>query len=159
MGTGSRLATGSFYLGGICMWNMIWPVLVVIGSNCLYNICAKSTPEGINTFAGLLITYSTAALATLVILMVSLKPANIIPELGKTNWTSFALGLAIVGLEFGFINIYRAGWKISTGALVANLGLAVALIFVGALLYKEVITARQLVGIAVCALGLFLISQ
>ena len=141
------------------MWNMLWPVLVVIGSNCMYNICAKSTPEGANAFASLLITYTTAAVTTLMIMMVTLKPVNIVPELGKTNWTSFVLGLAIVGLEFGYINVYRAGWKISVGTLVANIGLAIALIIIGALLYKEVITARQLAGIAVCAVGLFLISK
>ena len=141
------------------MWNMLWPILIVIGSNCMYNICAKSTPEGANAFASLLITYTTAAVATLVVMLLTLKPANIIPELNKTNWTSFVLGLAIVGLEFGYINVYRAGWKISVGTLVANIGLAVALIIIGALLYKETITARQLAGIAICAAGLFLISQ
>ena len=141
------------------MWNMLWPILIVIGSNCMYNICAKSTPEGANAFASLLITYTTAAVATLVVMLLTLKPANIIPELNKTNWTSFVLGLAIVGLEFGYINVYRAGWKISVGTLVANIGLAVALIIIGALLYKEAITARQLAGIAICAAGLFLISQ
>ena len=141
------------------MWNMLWPILIVIGSNCMYNICAKSTTEGANAFASLLITYTTAAVATLVVMLLTLKPANIIPELNKTNWTSFVLGLAIVGLEFGYINVYRAGWKISVGTLVANIGLAVAPIIIGALLYKETITARQLAGIAICAAGLFLISQ
>ena len=24
------------------MWHMLWPLLVIVGSNCLYHICAKS---------------------------------------------------------------------------------------------------------------------
>ena len=27
------------------MWNLLWPMLMVVGANTVYNICAKSTPE------------------------------------------------------------------------------------------------------------------
>ena len=26
------------------MWNLLWPMLMVVGANTVYNICAKSTP-------------------------------------------------------------------------------------------------------------------
>ena len=35
------------------MWNMIWPLLVVVGANTVYNISAKSTPADVNSFASL----------------------------------------------------------------------------------------------------------
>ena len=62
---------------------------------------------------------------------------NLVAELSKTNWTALALGVAIVGLEFGYVCLYRAGWKISVGTLVANISLACVLLVVGILLYKE----------------------
>ena len=46
---------------------------------------------------------------------------NLIQEIGKTNWAPVVMGLSVVGLELGYILIYRAGWKVSVASLVANL--------------------------------------
>ena len=43
------------------MWSMIWPILIVVGANTFYHICAKSTPENANAFASLAITYGVGA--------------------------------------------------------------------------------------------------
>lgn len=137
---------------------MIWPVLIVVLSNTFYNICTKSTPSNVNAFGTLMITYITAAILTGIIFLFLVKPENAILELSKVNWTSIVLGIAIVGLELGYIFMYRAGWKVSSGALVANICLAIALIFVGAILYGENITLKQVLGIFICIAGLFLIN-
>lgn len=55
--------------------------------------------------------------------------------------------------------MYRSGWKVSSGALVANICLAIALLFVGAILYGENITVKQVLGIFICIAGLFLINM
>lgn len=141
------------------MWNMIWPVMVVVTSNVFYHISQKSTPSNVNAFGSLMVTYWVATLTSGLLFILSAKPQNVISELGKINGTALTLGLALVGLETGFLFIYRAGWKISMASLVANITLACLLVFVGALLYKEVITARQLLGMAVCAVGLVLITH
>ena len=137
----------------------MWPLIIIVASNCFYNICTKSTPEGINAFCALVVTYMTAAIITAALFIFDVKPANAITELSKINWTSFVLGVAIVGLEIGYILLYRAGWKISSGALVANICLAFALILIGALLYREQITLRQVLGFGLCVAGLVLVSQ
>jgi uncharacterized membrane protein len=79
-------------------------------------------------------------------------------DLGRLNWTSFALGLVVVGLEFGYIHVYRAGWNVNTAPLVANICLACALLFVGFLLFHETLTLRQLLGVAVWVGGLVLVA-
>ncbi len=140
------------------MWNMLWPLLLLVGSNTLYQICAKSVPEKANAFGSVTVTYLIGALITGTIFLVSVKPANALAELGKINWASFVLGLAIVGLEAGTVFLYRAGWKVSVGSTIANISLAVVLLFVGALLFREQITVRQFVGVAVCAAGLWLVT-
>ena len=136
---------------------MIWPLLLIVGSNCLYNICTKSMPEGTNTFGALTVTYLVGAVLSAVLFAVSVKPSGVFHEITKINWTSFVLGLAIVGLEAGYVFLYRAGWKVSNGALTANICLAVALLVIGFLLYKESISIRQVAGIVICGVGLFLI--
>ena len=140
------------------MWNRILPIVIIVTSNCFYNICAKSMPEGINAFGALVVTYLVGAVISAVFFLLAAAPRGISGELTKLNWVPFALGIAIVGLEAGYVMLYRAGWALSTGALTANICLAVALLIVGVLLFQETITLKQLAGILVCAIGLFLIA-
>ena len=141
------------------MWNMLWPVMVVVGANTIYNISTKSTPANVNAFASLAMTYVMAALSSVVLFFLTSDSKNLLAELARTNWTAYALGVAIIGLEFGYICIYRAGWKIGVASLVANISLACVLLVVGYFFYKEVITLKQLLGMGVCALGLMLIVK
>lgn len=133
-------------------------MLIVITANTFYNVCAKSTPQGVNSFASLTITYLIAAAASLIMFFVTGEQKNIWQEFSKANWTSAVLGIAVLALEFGYICIYRAGWKVSTASVIANIALAFVLVFVGMLLYKETITLRQIIGMLVCAAGLYLIG-
>ena len=141
------------------MWSMIWPLMLIVGSNCLYNICTKSMPEDTNTFGALIITYLTGAVLSAVIFISGTGPARAVAEISHVNWTSFVLGLSIVGLEAGYVFLYRAGWKVNSGSVTANICLAIALVFIGFLLYKETISPRQVLGIVICGIGLFLISR
>ena len=141
------------------MWNYIWPLLVVVGANTIYNISAKSTPNNVNSFASLAISYAIGMALSLVMFFITSENKNLIAELSKTNWTALALGVAIVALEFGYVCLYRAGWNISVGTLVANISLACVLLVVGILLYKETVSIKQIIGMVISAIGLFLIVK
>ena len=141
------------------MWNYIWPLLVVVGANTIYNISAKSTPNNVNSFASLAISYAIGMALSLVMFFITSENKNLIAELSKTNWTALALGVAIVALEFGYVCLYRAGWNISIGTLVANISLACVLLVVGILLYKETVSIKQIIGMVISAIGLFLIVK
>ena len=141
------------------MLQYIWPIIIVVAANTFYNICTKSVPENANSFAALTVTYAVAAVISLILFFVTGEQKSIFSEVAKLNWASVVLGISIVALEFGFIALYRAGWKISMGSLVANISLAVVLFAVGALVYKEQITVRQIAGAVVCAAGLVLITK
>ena len=137
---------------------MIWPILVVIASNTFYNICMKSTPSDVNPFAALMVTYIIAVIITAVIFVFMAKPEHVAFELSKVNWTSVILAFALVGLEVGYVFVYRAGWKVSNAPVVANIGLACVLLIIGYFLYRENISIRQIIGIIVCMVGLVLIN-
>lgn len=137
---------------------MLWPLLVIVGSNTFYHISSKSIPEGANAFLSLAVTYLVAGGIALMLFFVTSPEKSVLVEFDKLNWASLILGFAIVGLEFGYIYLYRVGWKISVGSLVANVTLAMVLLIVGVLLYKETITMRQLIGMALCAGGLALVN-
>ena len=65
--------------------NMTWPILVVIAANIFYNIIAKSTPQGSQPFASLIITYLTAAIASVVLFFFTSQNKNLITEVQKIN--------------------------------------------------------------------------
>ena len=141
------------------MWNMIWPLLIVVGANTIYNISTKATPSDVNAFASLAMSYLIATIGSVLMFFLTSDSKNLLVELSKTNWSALALGIAIVGLEFGYICIYRAGWKIGVASLVANISLACVLLLIGLFVYKEVVTLKQLLGMGICAVGLILIVK
>ena len=40
------------------MFNYIWPLLIIVFANTLYQICAKGIPAQMNTYASMTITWS-----------------------------------------------------------------------------------------------------
>lgn len=131
---------------------------MVILANTFYNLCMKSMPSDVNPFGALMITYLVAAIISGVIFVFMVSPDNAGAEIAKINWTSVILALAIVGLEVGYVFVYRAGWAVNTASVVANIGLACVLIVVGYFLYRENMSFNQILGIIVCMVGLILIN-
>lgn len=140
------------------MWATVYPILIIVASNVLYNVVTKSTPQNVNVFASMTVTYAVGAAVCFLLFLVSAKDKNILTELHKANWATFALGLVIVGLEIGYILAYRNGWQMNVLSVTANIILAVALIAVSLIFYKESTTVKQIAGIALCAVGLVMIS-
>ncbi len=140
------------------MFSYIWPIALVVLSNTLYQICAKSVPEGMNPLASLTVTYLVGAAVSCALYFILNRNANLLREIRLTNWAPIVLGVVIVGLEVGFIYAFRAGWQISMAQIVSSAVLAVILIFVGYLLYHEAITWNKIAGIIVCLAGLVLIN-
>jgi drug/metabolite transporter (DMT)-like permease len=138
--------------------NYIWPIALVVFSNVLYQICAKSVPNTLNPFASLAVTYGVGTVVSLILFSVLNRGANLFKEISKVNWAPLAFGVVLVGLEIGWIYAYRAGWQVSTAQIVQSAFLAVVLIMVGALLYKETISWNKMVGVAICLVGLVFIN-
>ena len=141
------------------MLSYIWPIALVVLSNVVYQICAKSVPEGMNPFASLTVTYLVGAAVSAVLFFILGSGGNLIKEYGKLNWAPLVLGIVIVGLEAGWIYAYKAGWQVSTGFIVQSALLAAVLLFVGYFLYHEALTWNKLVGVIVCLIGLAFISM
>lgn len=134
-------------------------IVIIVASNVLYNISQKSTPEKANPFAALFITYLTSIILTFFLSFFYKSDKNLFHSFKELNWTSIALGFAIVGLEFGYLMAYRAGWNISVGSLVANIFLAIILLPIGILFYKEGFEPHKMLGAVFCIIGLVLINK
>ena len=131
----------------------------IILSNIVYQICAKGVPKDMDAMASMTITYLVGAVCSAIMYFVMNKNGNLLQEYAKMNWAPFFLGVSVVGLEVGFIYAYKNGWAVSTASLVQSAFLAVALIIVGAVLYREAITANKVIGIVICLIGLYFINK
>ena len=140
------------------MFDYIWPMALIIVSNTFYQICTKSTPEKMNPFASLTVTYLVGAVISAVLYFILGGGGSILQEYKKLNWAPFVLGIVIVGLEGGWIYAYKAGWQVSSGQIIQCAILGIILIFVGTLVYREALTWNKIVGIIICMVGLVFIN-
>ncbi|MDP4094017.1 MAG: EamA family transporter [Bacillota bacterium] len=135
-------------------------ISLAIFANTFYYILQKITPGNANPVISLAVTYFSAMITCLVIL--PFYPNNgegLIDSFKRLNWSSILLGVAIVGLEMGFLLAFRSGWNISTAGIFANVIVAILLIPVGLLFFKEQLKPINIAGIILCISGLFLMSR
>lgn len=137
----------------------VFPIILIVVSNIVYHVCQRATPQNVNPFSALLITYLTAAIFTVIVSQFYKTDKRFFQSFNELNWTSVGLGVAIVGLELGYLLAYRAGWNISVGSLVANIILAIMLIPIGILFFKEGFVLNQIIGVVFCMVGLILINK
>lgn len=140
------------------MISYVWPLLLILVSNTLYQICTKTQPDGLNPFAFLTVTYLVGSLVCLVIYFVTSRGGNILKDFSHLSWSPFVLGLVVVGLEAGYLYAYKAGWQVSTLPVVQASLLAGVLVIVGFFLYHEKVSWNKIVGIVACIIGLFFIN-
>lgn len=119
----------------------IWPLVLMIVSNTVYHVCAKSLPTKLDPLASLTVSYFFAAISSgILYFVVNRGSADLLREYSGMNWVPFLLGLVLVGMEAGSIYAYRAGWSVSTLQVTSAAGIAALLVFVGYLAYHEAIT-------------------
>lgn len=135
-----------------------WSIVIIVVSNILYNVSLKLTPENASPYPALLATYAAAGAAVLLASLFDRSGKGLITGMKDLNWTSIVLGLSIAGLEFGYLMAFRSGWNISTGSLVANILLAVTIIPIGIIFFKEDFSLMKAAGAALCIVGLLLIN-
>jgi len=137
----------------------VFSIVLIVVSNILYNVCQKSTPQKANPFITLLITYVTASIFALVAFKFYKTDKGFFQSLTELNWTSIALGFSIVGIEFGYLMAYRTGWNIGIGSLLANIILAIVLIPIGVLFFKDGFGVNKIFGVLFCIIGLILMNK
>lgn len=133
---------------------------LVILSSIFYHVSQKAIPKTLNPLISMSITYATALLVTL--MLVVLMPAeksSFTVQLRTINWATYVLGFAIVGLELGFLLVYRTGWNISVAAILATVIVTVLMIPVGVLLFKEPFSGTKALGIVLSIAGIILINR
>jgi drug/metabolite transporter (DMT)-like permease len=138
---------------------MFWiAISLTILSNIFYHIIQKVTPQQANPVLSLAISYFVAGLICLALLPVFPMKEGLRDALKQMNWTTVALAFTLVGLEVGFLLAYRTGWTISLAGLFSNTTVAVLLLPVGYMLFRERLSGVNAMGVVVAVVGLVLMN-
>lgn len=143
--------TGSMFL-------FYFSITLAIASSALYHFVAKSTPANVNFTVSLLVTYAVAFIATLFTFSFFPVENSLGSEIIKLNWASIGLAVAIVGIEFGFLLVYRSGWNLGIAAVLVNVVASLILVPVAVFVFKDKLTWVNIAGILVCLLGLLMLN-
>ena len=133
-------------------------IVLAVASSALYHFVAKSTPSNVNFTVSLLVTYAVAFAFTLLTFVFFPIQNGLASELGKLNWASIGLSVAVVGIEFGYLLMYRAGWNLGIAAPLVTVTAALILVPVAILLFKDKISWVNIAGIVVCLVGLVMLN-
>jgi uncharacterized membrane protein len=131
---------------------------LVVAGNILYHVSQKSIPRGLNPAFSVTVSY-IVALALSSALYPFLSAQSIRESARQLNWASVGVGVSAVAIEFGFLLAYRSGWNLSIASATASAAIAVILIPLGILLYREHLSALNVVGLLLCLAGLVLVVR
>jgi uncharacterized membrane protein len=132
---------------------------LAIACTVAYHIVLKLTPADVNPLLSLLVTYAAVATLFGVLLLAAPGAFEWRQEVRQLNWTTVALAVAIVGLDLGFLLLYRSGYAVSLGALVTQSAAALMLLLVGIAVFRERMSLANAVGLVLCVAGLWLVNR
>ena len=140
------------------MFLFYFSITLAICSSALYHFTAKSTPSNVNYTVSLLVTYGAAFLVVLFTFVFFPLRNGLAFELKQLNWASIGLAIAIVGIEFGFLLTYRAGWNLGIAAVLVNVVASLILVPVAIFIFRDKISWINILGILICLVGLIMLN-
>jgi len=139
---------------------MAWlAILLVIAGNVIYHLGQRAIPRDADPVVATLGAYLVAIVVTLVTVPFLAAEGAVRGGWRALNASTLAVGAGIVAIELGFLLAYRAGWRLSTASISANATVALVLVGVGAVVYREALTPGRLTGIGLCVVGLWLVTR
>ena len=136
------------------MWLAI-AILATVG----YHLVLKVTPAPVNPFLSLAVSYLIGATVFIAIYATMPGSTSLRESLQVLNWTAIALAVTVVGLDVGFLLLYRSGFNVSFGQLVTQSAAALLLLLLGVAFFREKLSLANIGGILLCVVGLWLINR
>lgn len=140
------------------MFIFYFSITLAIASSALYHFSAKSTPANVNFPISLIVTYAVAIVITVLAAFFLPAKNGLAFELKQLNWASIGLAIAIVGIEFGFLLVYRSGWNLGIAAVLVNVVASLILVPAAIFVFKDKLNWVNIVGILVCLVGLVMLN-
>lgn len=141
------------------MRSYLFPFVLVVAGNVLYQVSQKSIPKAANPFYTYTIIYAIALVVSGIGAIVYAGDKSLGQTLRDSNWAVIAAGIAVVAIEIGFLLVYRAGWNISTAAVTCSVTVTLMLVPIGLIFFHEHLSPRNMLGLVFCLIGLALVIK
>jgi drug/metabolite transporter (DMT)-like permease len=134
-------------------------IAITITGTIIYHVLNKSVSPGVHPAMSLVATYIVALVASIAIYAADAGAGTFVEGASRLNWASWALGIAVTVIEFGFVIVYRAGWILGNAQLTSTVGATMLLIPIGIFVFHERLSPSQILGIALALIGMILMSR
>lgn len=141
------------------MKSSILPLLLVIAGGVLYHVSQKSIERTASPLGVVIYAYAVGIVLCLV--------AGVFDPVERAGWLSprqidwavVGVGVGAVLIEVGFMLTYRVGWDLGVASVLSSVLIALLLLPVGVIFFREHLTLRMVIGIGFCLLGLVLLAR
>lgn len=135
------------------------PLLLTVSGGLLYHVGIKSVSTSANPFVALFVPAAVLAVIYAVCTLTISAGGSSPAAARASGWGILAVGVGAVLIELGFLWAYRQGWALSRAALTTTVSVTLLLAASGAILFRERLSPRDLLGIMFCIAGLVLITR
>jgi uncharacterized membrane protein YdcZ (DUF606 family) len=135
------------------------PIVMIIFGGLLYQVSQKSISHTANPLHAIIIAYLAGIVFCTLFAFFYTTEKSFFDSFRESNWAIFTVGIGAAFIEIGFLLAYRAGWNLSSTSVLVNIAIAVLLIPIGMIVFKEKLSVSQGLGIILCVAGLFLIAR
>lgn len=135
------------------------PLLLAIGGSILYHVAQKSLPRTTNPLITMMLAYALGILIFVVCTVFYHDPRPFLDSVRELNWAVFVVALGAASIEIGFLLAYRVGWNISIAPVASSVAVALLLIPIGLIAFKEHLSIANVLGIMFCVVGLILVTR
>ncbi len=140
------------------MFLFYFSITLAIASSALYHFSQKQIPAGVSPVVSVIVTYVVSLLLCFMLLFFLPPEHGYAAALKQLNWASYVLALSLVGLEIGFLLVYRAGGNIGLAAVLVNVVASLILVPLAILVFKDRLSWVNIAGIVVCLAGLVMLN-
>jgi drug/metabolite transporter (DMT)-like permease len=132
---------------------------VAIGGQVLYHVAQKQVAGDAHPVLSVMAMYVVAFVACLPLLFFFPLQQSLLVSVKSMNWAVIAAGIAIVGIEVGFLLTYRLGAQLATTAVISSSIVALTLFLIGVAAFHEGFSWTKAAGGLLCIAGVTLISM
>lgn len=133
-------------------------MIIIIVSSVSYQFLQKKIPENINPAITLIVTYAVALIGSCFLFFIFPFKKGLTVSFGEVNLTSYLLGISIIGIELGYLLIYRFGGKVSLAYTLVSAAIIVILALGGIFLFHENLSSIKYFGLLLCIIGVVLLT-
>jgi uncharacterized membrane protein YdcZ (DUF606 family) len=135
------------------------PIITAVTGGVLYHVAQKSVPKQISPFAAIMIAYAIGIVCCFIATLFFPGERPLLESWQGANWAVWLVGISATVIEVSILLAYRSGWIISVTSVIVNISVALVLLPVGFLTFRERVSWPNAAGIAFCLFGLYLLSR